>query len=102
MSRRTATYLAIRGAAAVAFVLAATVLPPGVPAALVVVTAGLVAVLSCLGSNAGGPGERAGALPQERWLASVRAPQGDWPPYPPGEATGTREATAAPAETSTS
>jgi hypothetical protein len=38
-------------------------------------------VLSCLGINAGGPGERAGAVPQDRWFDERRAPQGDWPPF---------------------
>ena len=84
MSRRQATYLGIRAAAAVTFVLAATVLPPGVPAGLLVMAAGLAAVLSCIGVNAGAAGERAGARPQDRWFDSVRAPQGQWPPYEPG------------------
>lgn len=83
MSRRQGTYLVVRLGAALAFVLAATVLPRGVPAALVVMAAGLVAVASCFGVNAGGPGERAGARPQDRWFDSVMAPQGDWPPYDP-------------------
>jgi len=75
------TYVAIRIAAGTAFVLAATVLPRGIPAALVIAVAGVVAVASCLGVNAGGPGERAGARPQDRWFDSVSAPQGTWPPY---------------------
>lgn len=89
---RKRTYLLVRLAAATVFVLAATVLPRGVPAALVVVAAGVVAVVSSLWANAGGPGERAGARPQDRWFDSVTPPQGDWPPYAepevdPSEAT---------------
>ena len=71
----------MRLAAATVFVLAATVLPRGVPAALLVVVAGVVAVLSSLWANAGGPGEQAGARPQNRFFDSVVPPQGDWPPY---------------------
>lgn len=81
--RRKRTYLLVRLAAATVFVLAATVLPRGVPAALLVVAAGVVAVVSSLWANAGGPGERAGARPQDRWFDSVAPPQGDWPPYDP-------------------
>lgn len=81
LDRRQRTYFAVRGAAAVVFVLAAVVLPRGVPAGLLVLAAGLVAVMTCFGTNAGGPGERAGARAQDRWFDSVRAPQGDWPPY---------------------
>lgn len=81
---RFRTYLAVRLASAAAFVLAATVLPRGVPAALVVVVAGVAAVLTCFGTNAGGPGERAGARPQDRYFDSILPPQGDWPPYDPG------------------
>jgi hypothetical protein len=81
MRQRPGTYLAVRGTAALVFVLAATVLPRGVPAALLIVVAGVTAVASCLGTNAGGPGEQAGARPQDRWFDSVQAPQGDWPPY---------------------
>ena len=81
MTRRQVTYLIVRVSAGVLFVLAATVLPRGVPAALLVVLAGVVAVVSSLWANAGGPGERAGARPQDRWFDSLRPPQGDWPPY---------------------
>jgi hypothetical protein len=80
MSRRRGTYLAIRLAAAVVL-LAATVMPRGVPAGLLTMAAGVAAVLSCVGVNAGGPGEQWGARPQDRWFDSLRAPQGDWPPY---------------------
>ena len=97
---RVAVYVAIRVVAALAFILAATVLPKGVPAAVVVVVAGLAAVMTCFGTNAGGPGERAGARPQDRWFDQQMAPQGDWPPYdvtseqsaPPPEATSRRSA----------
>lgn len=90
--RRKRTYLLVRLIAAAVFILAATVLPRGVPAALLVVGAGVVAVVSSLWANAGGPGERAGARPQDRWFDSVTPPQGDWPPFddpdvPPSEAT---------------
>jgi hypothetical protein len=78
---RQQTYLAFRGGAAVLFLLSAAVLPPGVPAGLCVMAAGLIAVFACFGINAGGPGERAGAVPQDRWVAGVRPPQGDWPPF---------------------
>lgn len=84
MSRRQGTYLAIRAAAALIFIGAATLLPPGLPAGLLVMAAGLAAVLSCIGVNAGAAGERAGARPQDRWFDSVRAPQGQWPPYEAG------------------
>ena len=84
MSRRHWTYFAVRGGAAVVFVLAATLMPRGVPAALVIMGAGLVGVLACVGTNAGSPGEQAGARPQERWFGQLRHPQGDWPPYEPG------------------
>ncbi|MCW2716075.1 MAG: hypothetical protein JWN88_3122 [Frankiales bacterium] len=76
------TYLALRALAAAAFLLA-VVLPPGLPAALLVVVAGITAVASCFGVNAGGPGERAGARPQDRWFDAHTAPQGDWPPFDP-------------------
>ena len=77
-------YLVVRLIAVVAFVVGAAVLPHGVPAGLLVLGAGLAAVLSSLWSNAGGPGERAGARLQDRWFDSVMPPQGDWPPYEPG------------------
>ena len=83
MSRRHSLYFGVRGAAAVLFVLAATVMPRGVPAGMVIILAGVVGVGSCLFANAGSPGEQAGARPQDRWFDSLRAPQGDWPPYEP-------------------
>lgn len=82
MSRsRVGIYLVVRLLCAAAFVLAALVLPRGIPAALVIVIAGVGAVMTCFGTNAGGPGERAGARPQDRWFDAHMAPQGDWPPY---------------------
>ncbi len=81
-------YLVVRVLAVVAFVLGVTVLPHGVPAGLVVMGAGLAALLSAVWSNAGAAGERAGARVQDRWFDSVMPPQGDWPPYdagPPAE-----------------
>ncbi len=83
LDARQKTYFAVRGVAALVFLLAAVVLPRGVPAALLAVLAGVVAVAASFGTNAGGPGERAGAAPQDRWFDSVRAPQGEWPPYAP-------------------
>ncbi len=93
MRSRQRTYLAIRLAAALVFVLAATLLPRGLPAGLLIMAAGIAAVLSCVGVNAGGPGEQSGARPQDRWFDSLRAPQGDWPPYEPPPAP---EATSRP------
>lgn len=96
MTRRQATYLTVRLTAGVVFVLAATVLPRGVPAALVVVGAGVVAVASCLFTNAWGPGEQAGARAQDRWFDAVQPPQGDWPPYDDAETPRPPQATSPP------
>lgn len=82
LTRREVTYFALRGGAAVGVVLSATVAPRGLPAALLCVACGLLAVLTCVGVNAGGPGEQAGTAPQQRAYDRVRAPQGEWPPYP--------------------
>lgn len=82
LDARQKTYFALRGGAALMLVLAALVLPHGVPAGLLAMAAGLVAVMSCIGVNAGGPGERAGTAAQDRWLSSIRPPQGEWPPFP--------------------
>ena len=81
MTRRHVAYFVVRGAAALVFVTAALVMPRGVPAALVIMGAGIVGVLACVGTNAGAVGEREGAKAQQRWLEQVRAPQGEWPPY---------------------
>ena len=88
MKGRQLTYYAIRAVALVVFVLGATVMEPGVPAALVVMAAGIAAVATCFGVGAGGPGERAGARPQDRYFDSLQAPQGDWPPYDDGPSSG--------------
>ncbi|HVM27434.1 MAG TPA: hypothetical protein VM433_07150 [Mycobacteriales bacterium] len=94
---RQSTYLLVRGGAALGFLLSSVALPHGVLSGLLVMAAGLVAVFACIGINAGGPGERAGTVPQDRWLSGVRAPQGDWPPFDPdrvveGELADRREA----------
>jgi hypothetical protein len=98
---RKRTYLLVRLGAFTVLVAAATLLPRGVPAALLVVAAGVVAVVSSLWANAGGPGERAGARPQDRWFDSVMPPQGDWPPYEePAEPAPTSQATLRPPQAS--
>ena len=84
LERREKTYYALRGGAAAAFLTSATVLPRGLGAALVCMGSGLVAVLTCIGTNAGGPGERAGAQVEARRREAVRPPSGDWPPFDPG------------------
>lgn len=80
MPRQTA-YLAIRGGAALLFLLSAVAMPRGVVSALLVMAAGIIAVFTCIGVNAGGPGERAGAAAEDRLYRSARPPQGDWPPF---------------------
>lgn len=77
-----AVYLGVRGGAAALFVASATVVPRGTAAGLLAMLAGVIAVLSCIGVNAGGPGERAGAVAGARAMDEHRAPQGDWPPFP--------------------
>lgn len=81
VTRRQLTYFVLRGLAAVGVLVAALVVPHGLPAALLCLASGLLAVLTCLGVNAGGPGESAGARAQERARQRVRPPQGQWPPY---------------------
>lgn len=83
LDRRQKAYFGLRGLAALGIPLSAT-MPPGPGAAAVCLGSGLLAVLTCLGVNAGGPGERAGARAQERAFAQIRPPQGEWPPYDPG------------------
>lgn len=95
---RKRTYLLVRLVAFTVLVAAATLLPRGVPAALLVVSAGVVAVVSSLWANAGAAGERAGARPQERYWASIMPPQGDWPPYE--EPASARQATRRPPQAS--
>ena len=81
IDRRVVAYVVLRGLAAGGVLAAATLLPPGLPAALLCVASGLLAVLTCIGVNAGGPGERAGSRAQQRAYERIRAPQGAWPPY---------------------
>lgn len=83
MTRREVAYFSLRGLAALGVLLSATLLPHGLPAALVCIGSGVLAVLTCVGVNAGGPGEYAGTAPQQRAYDRVRAPQGDWPPFAP-------------------
>ena len=78
---RQKAYLGIRGTALAMFVSSWTVLPPGALAGGVAIAAGVIGLATCIGVNAGGPGERAGAAVQGVRYERVRAPQGDWPPY---------------------
>jgi hypothetical protein len=73
-------YLVLRLLAAVG-VVGSAFAPPGLPAAALCVGSGVVALLTCVGVNAGGPGERAGARAEAAALARIMPPQGDWPPY---------------------
>lgn len=84
-TRRELTYYVLRGLAGVGVVLSATVVPHGGAAALLCVVSGLLAVLTCVGVNAGGPGEQSGSAPFQRAYDRVRAPQGDWPPFDSGK-----------------
>lgn len=81
LSRREKAYFTLRGMAALGVFVSATVVPRGLPAALLCVASGLLAVLTCVGVNAGGPGEQSGSAPFLRAYDRVRAPQGQWPPY---------------------
>jgi hypothetical protein len=81
LRRRKVTYLWLRAAAVVAFLMSAVVVPRGAPAALLCIGAGAVAVLAGIGANAGGPGEQAGARRQMDHFETIRPPQGDWPPF---------------------
>ncbi|MGB8651238.1 MAG: hypothetical protein WCD35_11310 [Mycobacteriales bacterium] len=85
MTSRQKAYFAFRGAAAGIFLLSATVLPRGAPAVIGALVAGMGGILSCIGVNAGGPGEQAGARVEQAVLDRSRAPQGDWPPYDEGK-----------------
>lgn len=78
---RHVAYVALRGLAALGVVASATLVPPGLPAMLLCLASGVLAVVTCVGVNAGGPGERAGSRAQQRAYERVRAPQGLWPPY---------------------
>lgn len=84
LTRRHVAYFVLRGLAAAGVVGSATLLPPGLPAALLCMASGLVAVLTCVGVNAGAAGEHAGARAQARAFERIRPPQGAWPPYDPG------------------
>lgn len=83
MTGRQKAYLGIRGGAAMMFVSSWTVIPPGGLAGGVAIAAGIIGLATCIGVNAGGPGERAGARLQAQHYEQVRPPQGDWPPYAP-------------------
>ena len=85
LSRRELAYFTLRGLAALGVVLSMTVLPRGLPAALLCVVSGVLAILTCIGVNAGGPGEQSGSAPFDRAYARIRPPQGDWPPYDPSK-----------------
>jgi hypothetical protein len=82
MTRRQKAYFAFRGSSAGLFLLSATVLPRGAPAVIGALIAGIGGILTCIGVNAGGPGEKAGARTEKVTYDRTRAPQGDWPPYP--------------------
>ncbi len=81
LTRREIAYFTLRGAAAVGVVVSATLIPHGLPAALLCIASGLLAIFTCIGVNAGGPGEQSGSAPFQRAYDRVRAPQGEWPPY---------------------
>lgn len=81
MTRRQKAYFAFRGSAAGLFLVSATLLPRGAPAVIGAIVAGMGGILTCIGVNAGGPGEQAGAHAEQVAYDHVRAPQGDWPPY---------------------
>lgn len=81
MTRRQKAYFAFRGSSAGLFLLSATVLPRGAPAVIGCLIAGMGGILTCLGVNAGGPGEQAGARVETAHYETIRAPQGDWPPF---------------------
>lgn len=83
MTPRQKAYLALRGGSAGIFLFSATVLPHGAPAVIGALIGGMGGILTCFAVNAGGPGERAGARAERVAYESRRAPQGDWPPFPP-------------------
>lgn len=82
MNSRQLSYFGIRGVLLLVFLLSATILT-GTPAVLGCVVAGVGGLLTCIGVNAGGPGEQAGARREQDRYAKDRPPQGDWPPYDP-------------------
>lgn len=81
MTPRQKAYFVFRGSSAGLFLLSATVLPRGAPAVIGALVAGMGGLLTCFAVNAGGPGERAGARVEQVRYDTVRAPQGDWPPF---------------------
>ena len=85
MTSRQKAYFGVRALALVCFCIAALAMPSGVPAGIVAGAAGMVGLLTCIGVNAGGPGERAGAREEGVRYERARAPQGEWPPYPDGK-----------------
>jgi hypothetical protein len=85
VTARQKAYYGIRLLALLGFILAALLMPSGVPAGLVAGSAGIIGLLTCIGVNAGGPGEQAGAREQGVRYDKTRAPQGDWPPYEEGK-----------------
>jgi hypothetical protein len=82
MTRRQQAYFLFRGSSAGIFLVSATLLPRGAPAVIGCLVAGIGGLLTCIGVNAGGPGEQAGARHEQFVMEKVRPPQGDWPPYP--------------------
>ncbi|MCW2542916.1 MAG: hypothetical protein JWM40_468 [Frankiales bacterium] len=82
MISRQHGYFVFRGGSAVLFLLSATALPRPNPAAIGCLVAGIGGLMSCIGVNAGGPGEQAGAAAEQVVYDRTRAPQGDWPPFP--------------------
>lgn len=82
MSRRQLGYFVFRGSAALLFIASWSILPRPGPAAIGALVAGIGGLMSCIGVNAGGPGEQAGAAAEKVVYDRSRAPQGDWPPFP--------------------
>jgi len=81
---RQKAYFGFRSSSAGLFLLSALALH-GTAAVICCVSAGVGGLLTSIGVNAGGPGERAGARTQQAAYGRVRAPQGDWPPYDPAK-----------------
>lgn len=82
MTGRQRAYFAFRGSSAGIFLISATVLPHGAPAVIGCAVAGVGGLLTCIGVNAGGPGEQAGSRAEQVVYDKTRAPQGEWPPFP--------------------
>ena len=94
--RLHAVYVCVRIAALLGFLGAALVLPPGPWAGVVVLVCGVAGIAACIGTTAGGRGEHASALAEQRRYERLRAPQGDWPPYADPELPRPRAAAPAP------